>query len=172
MSHPWNKGRKVSKDDYPNYGNRGKTFSEETKKLWSKNRKGKKHWWTVRNFGSKAGPWKGGIYPVGLTIRNLKEYDEWKYAVCAKSKKRCVLCGARGRDADHIRRFSYILEDFLKEYSQFSPIEDKDVLVRLAINYKPFWDVSNGRYLCRTCHKGVTWPKFNLQYEFSWQKSK
>lgn len=46
-----------------------------------------------------------------------------------------------------------IFQEFLKKYNQFSPIEDKKTLIRLAITYKPFWDINNGRVLCRDCHK-------------------
>ena len=40
-----------------------------------------------------------------------------------------------------------------KDFSQFSPIEDKETLVRLAIVYKPFWNLDNGESLCYDCHK-------------------
>ncbi len=48
-----------------------------------------------------------------------------------------------------------ILEEFLREYSRFSPIEDKETLVRLAVTYKPFWDLNNGITLCKNCHKSI-----------------
>jgi hypothetical protein len=63
--------------------------------------------------------------------------------------------GKRGKnlEAHHNKKpFFIILEEFLKEYSQFSPIEDKETLARLAITYKPFWDVDNGETLCKKCH--------------------
>ena len=53
MYKPWNKGKNVPKDLYPNYGNRNKTSSEKTKKKLSEIRKGKKHWWVTRGFLGK-----------------------------------------------------------------------------------------------------------------------
>ena len=53
----------------------------------------------------------------------------------------------------HVRPFAIIFDEFLKEYSLFSPIEDKETLIRLAMIYKPFWDISNGQTLCKDCHK-------------------
>lgn len=48
-----------------------------------------------------------------------------------------------------------LLQDFLKAYSQFSPIEDKETLIRLAITYKPFWNTNNGMSLCKECHMEI-----------------
>jgi hypothetical protein len=30
---------------------------------------------------------------------------------------------------------------------------------RLAMAYKPFWDVDNGKTLCEDCHKIITFKK-------------
>jgi hypothetical protein len=40
-------------------------------------------------------------------------------------------------EAHHIKKFSILLAEFLSFYNQFSPIEDKETLVRLAISYEP-----------------------------------
>ena len=41
----------------------------------------------------------------------------------------------RNWEAHHKKAFYLILEEFLQQYSQFSPIEDKETLLRLAITY-------------------------------------
>ena len=41
----------------------------------------------------------------------------------------------RNLEAHHKKAFYLILEEFLQQYSQFSPIEDKETLLRLAITY-------------------------------------
>ena len=48
--------------------------------------------------------------------------------------------------------FEFMFQNFLKTYSQFSPIEDKETLTRLAIGYIEFWDINNGITLCSNCH--------------------
>jgi hypothetical protein len=55
-------------------------------------------------------------------------------------------------EAHHKKAFYLILEEFLQQYSQFSPIEDKETLLRLAITYQPFWEVDNGETFCKKCH--------------------
>jgi hypothetical protein len=89
-------------------------------------------------------------------IRDIKEGIEWKKQVLNRDNYICQECKEKKSGylcAHHIRSFSSIFQDFLNEYSQFSPIEDKETLVRLAISYQPFWDIDNGVTLCVKCHK-------------------
>jgi hypothetical protein len=103
-----------------------------------------------RNSGSKSHTWKGGVTPIHSMIRKLPEYEQWKLTIL--SKRVCQQCGNKGDCAHHIYHFKDLLQDFLKEYSQFSPMEDKETLVRLAITYRPFWNINNGIALCKKCH--------------------
>jgi len=108
---------------------------------------------TEYNKGNKHYRWKGGITTLHIMIRNLIESREWKKQVFARDGYRCQECFKTGNlEAHHIKEFSEILKDFLQEYNQFSPIEDKEILVRLAIKYQPFWDVNNGMTHCDNCH--------------------
>ena len=79
-------------------------------------------------------------------IRRLKECVEWKNKVFKRDDYICQHCDKTNcyLEAHHKKEFVIILNEFLQEYNQFSPIEDKETLVRLAITYKPFWDVDNG----------------------------
>ena len=87
--------------------------------------------------GSKNPQWKGGKTAKGALIRSSKEYEEWRNAVFIRDNYTCVFCGAKsgkgvGRvflEADHILPFSTHIE------------------LRL--------EVSNGRTLCRKCHKST-----------------
>lgn len=108
-------------------------------------------------IGHKPTYWKGGITPLGVSIRNLLEYKQWRHKVFVRDGFACVEChGGGGRlNAHHIKPFADILEEFLQEYNQFSPYDDKDTLVRLAIKYEPFWDVDNGITLCKEFHKKI-----------------
>jgi len=106
--------------------------------------------------------WKGGISPLNVSIREIIENRKWIREVLERDCFACQECFLETHNvvAHHIKPFSIILSEFLKEYSQFSPIEDKEILMRLSITYKPFWDTNNGKTLCKECHDIVTRKQF------------
>jgi len=106
-------------------------------------RKGSNHW-----------NWQGGISSLGQRIKSLFEYKTWRNEVYKRDYWTCQKCDYKGKniEAHHIKSFSELLSEFLKEYDQFSPIEDKETLVRLAMKWSPFWEISNGKTLCKDCH--------------------
>ena len=104
--------------------------------------------------GDKNYSWKGGVTSLADRIKRLPEYSEWRKKVLARDNEVCKTCGDTDSiEVHHKRSFKKLFYDFLQEYSQFSLIEDKETLVRLAITYKPFWDINNGEALCWTCHR-------------------
>jgi len=108
--------------------------------------------------GKKRGPhnpnWKVGILKLCRMIKFLFEYREWRKQIFKRDNYLCQECFKQGRkiEAHHIKGFAIIFKEFLALYSQFSPTKDKETLVRLAINYAPFWDINNGKTLCKECH--------------------
>jgi len=161
----------------------GKEHTEETKKKMSKSRKGhitsdetkqklsvahkckkfteehKKKLSIVRSklklIGNRASAWKGGITPLYNLIRNLDESKKLRNQIFQRDNYTCQECFEHGGilHAHHKKEFSLLLQEFLHTYSQFSPIEDKETLLRLSLTYLPFWDLSNGKTLCIKCHK-------------------
>jgi 5-methylcytosine-specific restriction endonuclease McrA len=111
----------------------------------------------LKNLGRKSHFWKGGIALLAELIRDLTQYNIWRNKVYERDEYRCQECYQLGGElnAHHIKEFSIILQEFLQTYSQFSPIEDKETLVRLAITYEPFWNITNGKTLCIKCHKKI-----------------
>jgi len=107
-----------------------------------------------RLVGKANGMYKDGRTTLAYSLRHCKKYEIWRKAVFERDNYTCQLCKKVGGEleAHHIRPFSIILEEFLKKYSQFSPVEDKEILFELGITYKPFWDINNGITLCRECH--------------------
>jgi hypothetical protein len=89
------------------------------------------------------------------TIRHLPEYLEWRDKVYQRDNYTCQECGQMGYEleAHHLKRLSELLKEFLHLYSNYSPIEDKEILLQLALNYKLFWNLDNGQTLCKKCHK-------------------
>jgi len=175
----WNKGKNNPMygvhrfgKDAPMYGNH---LSKETKeKIGKANWKGGKPCCPdcgkiisygseyCRNHaykGNRHYNWKGGITSLETRIRTMPEYYQWRSKVFQKDNYTCSDCGARNGEgkhielnAHHIKSFRNIFIEFLNEYNQFSPCDDKGVLERLAIKYEPFWDVDNGVTLCEKCH--------------------
>ncbi|MCK9626555.1 MAG: HNH endonuclease [Bacteroidales bacterium] len=125
--------------------------------LWLKeNMKGSKNpMYGVRLRGKKSGGYSNGSSTLKGLIRELIEAKQFKKEVFERDNYTCQDCGKRGGylEIHHIKEFNNILKEFLAYYSQFSPIEDKETLVRLAITWKDFWDVNNGIVLCRNCHE-------------------
>ena len=106
--------------------------------------------------GKRSSSWKGGITPLVNLIRGIKEYYNWRTQVFKRDNFICQECGQKSignLEAHHIKPFAELLSEFLKEYNQFSPIEDKETLLRLAMKYKLFWNINNGKTLCEDCHK-------------------
>lgn len=107
-------------------------------------------------IGSKNPAWLGGRGSLSGSIRGLEESVSWRTKVFERDKYTCRICGENGSiEAHHIKPFRTIFSEFLTFYKQFSPIEDKEILVRLSLSYSPFWDINNGITLCKDCHSYI-----------------
>lgn len=135
---------------------KGRICSEETKLKMSLTRKGRPVPWLT---GKNSPNWKGGISNLAIILRNIQESITWREQIFQRDNYTCQKCQARSckgnrvcLEAHHIKEFSEIYKEFLQQYSQFSSIEDKETLTRLATTYQPFWDTKNGQTLCYNCH--------------------
>lgn len=116
------------------------------------------------NIGNKNSSWKGGITLLQGKIRRLPEYSIWRKAIFERDNYTCQQCFKKGGDLEahhNIETFAKLLIEFLNQYNQFSPYEDKEILVRLAITYKPFWDINNGITYCKVCHRVLSYSGVN-----------
>jgi len=105
--------------------------------------------------GSNNSAYIDGRTPLVQLIRGLSEYNFWRNQVLERDHYTCQECGDSTSyylEVHHKVPFIIIFNNFLKEYDQFSPIEDKNILVRLATTYKSFWIIENGQTLCEYCH--------------------
>jgi hypothetical protein len=109
-------------------------------------------------LGKLNGRYIDGRTPIQNLIRNLPEGKQWSYKIFKRDNFKCTKCGKQdsGRlSSHHLKHFSKILTEFLNFYSQFSPMEDKETLVRLSLNWPEFWDINNGISLCEECHNDI-----------------
>jgi len=90
-------------------------------------------------------------------INQLEEYRIWRFEVLKRDNYECQECNKKGikLEVHHIKELAKILQEFLEYYNIFSPIEDKETLVRLAILWKDFWNINNGITLCGKCHRTI-----------------
>ena len=107
-----------------------------------------------RNFLRYANRTKISLIYEG--IRKLSESKKWVLDVHKQNWYTCKKCNVHSKKlvAHHIKAFKILVDEFLAFYNQFSWIEDRETLIRLAINYAPFWDIKNGGTLCSDCHDG------------------
>jgi len=124
----------------------GIKLSQEHKEKISKN--------SNVNKGSLSNFWRGGVSKLQRLIRYSGESAKWRRLIFERDNYICQGCFKRGGylEANHKIPFAKIFDDFIFKYNQFSVIEDKNFLLRIALNHSEFWDVSNGETLCKECH--------------------
>ena len=104
-------------------------------------------------YGKDCNFWKGGVNKINKSvsrlIRDSKEYEDWRKAVMERDDFTCQKCGERGGklNADHYPfSFSVLLGTVKGITKDFVERGDLKVL-------SFFWDVENGRTLCKDCHR-------------------
>ena len=89
-------------------------------------------------------------------FRKLDEYKTWHMNCLKRDWFKCQECNSKDNlEVHHIESFTELVIEFLQKYNQFSPVDDKETLIRLAITHEPFWDISNGQTLCESHHKSL-----------------
>ncbi|HDY86811.1 MAG TPA: hypothetical protein ENH82_01705 [bacterium] len=127
-------GKKRSPEDIEKFrqSHLGKKQSQETIYKRMKNTSGKNHY-----------NWKGGLTPVVRQVRRCFKYRQWRSDVFTRDNFTCVLCGKEKGwiEADHYPR-------------SFSDIFYENMITNIeqALDCEEFWNINNGRTLCRKCH--------------------
>lgn len=108
-----------------------------------------------------------GLTDLRIRLRNSNEHKSWRKEIFERDNYTCQKCSKRGGilDPHHIIRYSIIVKEFLKKYNKFDSIKDKEILIVLAKKYKPFWDINNGRTLCRLCHNKTKGDNNSLKFQ-------
>lgn len=121
----------------------GKKSSEETRAKMSKALKGRKITWREKLSGPNNHNWKGTT-PLKERIRKCFEYRQWRSDVFTRDNYTCVLCGVKGGylEVDHYpKSFSFVYD------------ENNILSFERAILCEEFWNINNGRTLCKKCHR-------------------
>ncbi len=132
---------------------KGKTHTEASKAIMR-----------VKNAGVNNPNWKGGITILLTQIRNTARYKTWRQAVYLKDNFTCQKCFTKkmGKniilDADHIIPLAkMVFESNIKTVAE-------------ALNIDSIFDITNGRCLCRKCHKETDTWGVNINKSKQWGK--
>lgn len=84
---------------------------------------------SARQMGENNPSWKGGISTEHHRIRQSKKFKDWRVAVFTRDNYTCQHCGVHG---------GYLEPDHIKPFAYFPELR---------------FELSNGRTLCKPCHK-------------------
>jgi len=127
-------GKKRSPEDIEKFrqSHLGKKQSKETKRKRMESISGANHY-----------NWKGGLTPLVRQVRRCFKYRQWRSDVFTRDDFTYVLCGKQGGwvEADH----------YPKSFSDIF-YGNKIKTIQEALDCEEFWNINNGRTLCRKCH--------------------
>lgn len=113
----------------------------------------RKHYKQMYDHGRILWDERVKITPLTRRIRHCDKSVEWRKAVYERDNYTCQLCGTRGAylEADH-----YPIT--------FAEIFHSNNIKNLkeALACEKFWDISNGRTLCKDCHRGKKSIHFDI----------
>lgn len=106
----------------------------------------KKHFCSLKcqheySKGVNSSNWKGGITPLSVRVRNVKEAIAWVKAIKLRDNNTCVKCGSM-KDI-HVHHKEELV-NLLKKYNVTTVIQAK--------NIPELWNINNGECVCKTCH--------------------
>jgi len=124
---------------------------------WNINLKPGKEWYNKMikagffdiKFGKDSGNWKGGITKLGIAIRSLKKYKEWRMKVFERDNFTCQNCGRRRKKGDRVIIQAH---HCFKAFYQIV-IDNNIKTTQDAFKCKELWEITNGQTLCKECHK-------------------
>jgi 5-methylcytosine-specific restriction endonuclease McrA len=125
LRRQWAMGKRKS-------GRIGKSCSLKQKKEISQAIRGNKHY-----------NWKGGRTSLRKIIRRCYKYRLWRSDIFTRDDFTCQFCGIRGGNLE-VDHYPKLFATILDEY--------KIKTLEQALECEEFWNINNGRTLCRKCH--------------------
>lgn len=134
-------------------GMKGRKHKAESKLKTSKSLRGENH-----------PRWKGGVSGVYGLIRGLSKYQEWRNEILKRDDFTCQFCGVKQGwnkqlkirfyfEVDHIIPLCVLIHKHNIQNSE------------QAILCDAIWNISNGRSLCKECHKKTETYNKNLEHQ-------
>ena len=140
---------------------KGSKHTERTKRKMSKSAKGRIPWNTDKKLseshkkkisrslrkrtleGKHRRDYKG-LTPLYKEIYKSFKYGQWRSDIFTRDDFTCVLCGKQGGwiEAHH----------YPKSFSEIF-YRNKIKTLKQALECEEFWNINNGRTLCKKCHK-------------------
>jgi len=151
IGHKFNLGRKQTQEEKNKHsialkGKIPKNLEMLHKQPVSDETRNKKR---IAQTGELGSNWKGGITSLVKLIRRCFKYRQWVSDIFTRDDYTCQECGVKGGTihADHFpKTFSNIFHE-----NNIKSLEE-------ALNCEEFWNINNGRTLCKPCHmKTDTW---------------
>lgn len=98
--------------------------------------------------GEKSHLWKGGLTPLKNQVRQCFKYRQWRLDIFTRDNFTCIICGKKSCKGERV----YIEADHFP--ITFSKIfyDNKIKTVEEAVQCEEFWNINNGRTLCKGCH--------------------
>jgi len=103
-------------------------------------------------YGDKSNLWRGGVNkinkPIKRLIRDSNLYKDWRKKIMERDNYTCQFCNKRGvkLEVDH---YPYSFSMILNSIKGIN----KDNLNNIINDLPFFWDIENGRTLCKQCHQ-------------------
>ena len=160
---PWNKGkiniyskstlnkirqaniaRNLKRANHPNWKGGKPKCIDCGKEVSTYNTKRCQKCYVEHNRAENHYNWQNGLTSLALRIRHCALYKKWRMQIFKRDNYTCQKCKKRGNrlEADHYpKTFASILHK-----RNIKSLND-------AEKCHEFWDLNNGRTLCKTCHK-------------------
>lgn len=109
-------------------------------------------WRSKHERGPNSHAYIDGRTPFRTVLKSCAQFDDWRFEIFARDQWRCQECGsAKQLQVHHLKPLKQLLTEFKRAYPTLD-FSDQAIALSLALTFEPFWDLSNGKTLCRDCH--------------------
>lgn len=96
----------------------------------------------MSKMGDKNPNWRGGVSTENAKLRASSKFREWRIKVFTRDNYTCIFCGRRNGNGENV----VLHADHIKQFAFYPELR---------------FEISNGRTLCRECHRETDTYKIN-----------